>query len=313
MKSVLRIIAVLLMLACLLVLVPSGAIVAQAEILQYDLTAKKGVEIQADGYLSEWEYQDPSISVKIETGRIYDTNYMVAQVKLANATQIRSTMAGSYYSPSTASPITMAKRANAVFAINGDYFSSRNGVGFTARQGKEYRNRCNGTYDVMVIDDKGDLHILKAPTKEDMEAFKAELTAAGGSIVNGYTFGPGLVINGEKQTGFVDMDNAALKSAQRMCLAQVGPLEYLCIASEGPEDKGSVGLTLEQFAELVASFEGVQNAYNLDGGSSTTMVFQELDEKTGKRTHDKINSPNNPKRRHLNDIIYFVSAFQPDE
>lgn len=312
MKSILRLIAILLMLACLLVLVPSGAIVAQAEILEYDLTTKEVVAPQKDGYIEEWAYEDPSISVRIETGRIYDTNYMVARVKLANATQMRSTMAGNYYSPSTASPITMAKKANAVFAINGDYFSARNGVGYTARMGKEYRNRCNGTYDVMVIDNLGDLHILKAPTKEDMDAFKLELEAQGLSVINGYTFGPGLVINGERQTGFVNMDNAADKAAQRMCLAQVGPLEYLCIASEGPEDKGSVGLNLEQFSELVASFEGVQNAYNLDGGSSTTMVFQKLDTKTGKRAYDKVNSPNNPKRRHLNDIIYFVSAYQPE-
>lgn len=312
MKSILRLIAILLMLACLLVLVPSGAIVAQAEILEYDLTTKQVVAPQKDGFIEEWAYEDPSISVRIETGRIYDTNYMVARVKLANATQMRSTMAGNYYSPSTASPITMAKKANAVFAINGDYFSARNGVGYTARMGKEYRNRCNGTYDVMVIDNLGDLHILKAPTKEDMDAFKLELEAQGLSVINGYTFGPGLVINGERQTGFVNMDNAADKAAQRMCLAQVGPLEYLCIASEGPEDKGSVGLNLEQFSELVASFEGVQNAYNLDGGSSTTMVFQKLDTKTGKRAYDKVNSPNNPKRRHLNDIIYFVSAYQPE-
>ena len=312
MKSILRLIAILLMLACLLVLIPSGAIVAQAEILEYDLTTKQVVAPQKDGYIEEWAYEDPSISVRIETGRIYDTNYMVAYVKLANATQMRSTMAGNYYSPSTASPITMAKKANAVFAINGDYFSARNGVGYTARMGKEYRNRCNGTYDVMVIDNLGDLHILKAPTKADMDAFKLELEAQGRSVINGYTFGPGLVINGERQTGFVNMDNAADKAAQRMCLAQIGPLEYLCIASEGPEDKGSVGLNLEQFSELVASFEGVQNAYNLDGGSSTTMVFQKLDTKTGKRAYDKVNSPNNPKRRHLNDIIYFVSAYQPE-
>ena len=313
MKSILRLIAILLMLACLLVLVPSGAIVAQAEILEYDLTTKEVVAPQKDGYIEEWAYEDPSISVRIETGRIYDTNYMVARVKLANATQMRSTMAGNYYSPSTASPITMAKKANAVFAINGDYFSARNGVGYTARMGKEYRNRCNGTYDVMIIDNLGDLHILKAPTKEDMDAFKLELEAQGLSVINGYTFGPGLVINGERQTGFVNMDNAADRAAQRMCLAQVGPLEYLCIASEGPEDKGSVGLNLEQFSELVASFEGVQNAYNLDGGSSTTMVFQKLDPKTGKRAYDKVNSPNNPKRRHLNDIIYFASAWQPEK
>lgn len=313
MKTMLRIIAIVLMLACLLVLVPSGAIVAQAEIIEYDLKTKKGVEPQTQGYLSAWEYEDPSISVKIETGRIHETNYMVARVKLANGTQIRSAMAGSYYSPSTASAVTMARNAKAVFAINGDFFSSRNGKGYTARMGKEYRNKCNGEYDVLIIDDLGDLHILKEPKLADMDAFKAELAAQERTIINGYTFGPGLVINGEPQTGYVDNDNAALKSAQRMCLAQVGPLEYLCIAAEGPEDPGSVGMNLEQFTELVASFEGVQNAYNLDGGSSTTMVFRKLDEKTGKRAYDKINSPKNPKKRPLNDIIYFVSAYKPDK
>lgn len=303
MKHIIRVIVILLALACLLVLVPSSTIVASAEIIEYDLKDKKGVPLQKDGYdLENMTYEDPSITVKITIGRFEETNYMVAYVKVANATQVRSTMSGSYSTDDTIGGIAMAKATNAALAINGDFFSSRRNVGYTARMGREFKNKCNGTYDVMVIDDKGDLHIIKAPTKDDMIAFKEQLEADGGSIINGYTFGPGLVINGEKQTGFVDMDNAADRAAQRMCLAQIGPLEYLCISSEGPEDPGSTGLTLEQFAELVASFEGVINAYNLDGGSSSTMVFN----------RDKVNSPNNPKRRPLKDIIYFASAYQPD-
>lgn len=303
MKHIVRVIAILLALACLLVLIPSGTMVASAEIIEYELTDKKGVPLQADGYdLENMTYEDPSVTVRITTGRIYDTNYMVAYVKVANATQVRSTMSGSYSSDDTIGGIAMAKSTNAALAINGDFFSSRRNVGYTARMGREYKNKCDGTYDVMVIDDIGDLHIIKAPTKQDMEAFKAELEGNGRTIINGYTFGPGLVINGEKQTGFVNMDNAADRPAQRMCLAQIGPLEYLCISSEGPEDPGSTGLNLEQFSELVASFEGVINAYNLDGGSSSTMVFN----------RDKVNSPNNPKRRPLKDIIYFASAYQPD-
>ena len=309
MKHILRIVAILLMLACLLVLIPSGTIVAQAEIIEYELTDKKAVEPQASGYLSDWEYEDPSISVKIATGRIHETNYMYAYVKLANGTQIRSTMSGSYYSPSTIMGTSMARNVNAVFAINGDYFSARNGVGYVARMGKEYRNRCNGKYDVMVIDNLGDMHIAKLPKKTDMATFIDQLEAEGKSVVNGYTFGPGFVIDGVVQTDFMDkMEAGVIKAiaanrpAQRMCIAQIGPLEYLCICAEGPEDKGSTGMTLTQFAELVASFEGVQNAYNLDGGSSTTMVFKD----------DKVNSPNNPKRRPLNDIIYFCSAYKPE-
>ena len=36
-----------------------------------------------------------------------------------------------------------------------------------------------------------------------------------------------------------------------------------------------MGLNLEQFSQLVASFEGVINAYNLDGGSSTLMWYKD--------------------------------------
>ena len=312
MKHILRIVAILLMLCCLLVLIPSGTMVASAEIIEYDLKDKKGVPLQADGYdLENLTYEDPSISVKIEKGRFMETNYVVAYVKIAGPTQLRSTMSGSYHTDDTIMGTSMAKSTNAALAINGDYFSDtqRRNSGYVARMGKEYRNKCNGTYDVMVLDNLGDMHIIKAPTKEEMVAFKAQLEAEGKSIINGYTFGPGLIIDGERRLDLTaDMSAglikafAANRSAQRMCLGQLGPLEYICICSEGPEDPGSVGLTLDQFSELVGSFEGIQNAYNLDGGSSSTMVFN----------RDKINSPKNPKRRPLKDIIYFCRAYQPE-
>lgn len=295
MKRVLRFIAIVLILLSFLLLVPTGDFIAQAEIIEYSLNDKAGIKFSDEFYLSDWAYEDPSISVSIDKGRIYETNYLVAHVKIANATQLRSDMAQTYYSPSTLMGTSMAKKANAVLAINGDFFSARNGIGYVARRGKVYRTKCNGKYDVLIIDREGDLHILKNAVNADVEAYRDV-------VVDGYTFGPGLVIDGVAQSGYVDMDNAALKSAQRMCLAQVGPLEYLCIVSEGPEDPGSKGMNLEQFTELVASFEGVQNAYNLDGGSSATMVFK----------RDKINSPLNPKRRALCDIIYFASAYRPD-
>ena len=309
MKNALRTVLLVLLLLSLLLLVPSGAIVAEAEIIEIPIDAKEKdlFPPMQEGYLSDWEYEDPSISVKIEKGRIYNTNYVVAHVKIANASQIRSAMASSYSSQSTELGTTIARRVKSVLAINGDYFGARRNSGFVAKQGRVYRTKCDAPeaksglrYDVLIIDDKGDLHILPQATNADIEAFP-------GVIVNGFTFGPGLVIDGVRQTGFVNMDNGALIAAQRMCIAQIGELEYLCITSEGPEDQGSVGMTLEQFAELVASFEGVQNAYNLDGGSSSTMVF-----KKGSNTYDKINAPNNPKRRPLYDILYFSSAYRPD-
>ena len=307
MKNVLRAVLLALMLLCMLVLVPSGAIIAHAEIIDIPLDVKPAdlIEPLAEGYLSDWEYEDPSISVRIEKGRIYETNYMVAYVKIANASQLRTAMAGRYSDDGKEFGRTLAQRNKAVLAINGDYFIGHNNVGFVARQGKVLRTKCDNTeeksglrFDVLIIDDKGDLHILPQATNADIAAFP-------GAIINGFTFGPGLVIDGERQTGFVNMNNAADKAAMRMCIAQTGELEYLCICSEGPEDKGSVGMNLEQFTDLVASFEGVQNAYNLDGGISSTMAFKQ----NGK--YVRVNSPNNPKSRQLKDILFFSSAYLP--
>lgn len=302
MKYVGRVALILLLLLCIVLLVPSGAIVAYGEVVEIPLNAKKGMEPLKDGYLSDLEYEDPSISVKIEKGRMYETNYVAARVKIANASQLRTVMAAGYYSPSTLMGTTMAKRTNAVLAINGDFFSSRNGHGFVARQGKVYRTACDPMiYDILIIDENGDMHILEKPDNAAVKAFP-------GTPIQGFTFGPGLIVNGEVHRhdpasfNADTFDCAAGKAAQRMCLAQVGPLEYLCISSEGPEDPGSVGMTLDQFTDLVASFEGIQNAYNLDGGSSSTMVFN----------GDKINSPNNPKRRPLCDMIYFASAWDAE-
>ena len=299
MKYIWRIGLILLLLLSFLLLVPSGAIVAYGEVVELPLDAKQGMEPLEEGFLAEWQYEDPSISVKIEKGRLYETNYVVAHVKVANASQLRTVMASNYYSPSTLSGETMARRTNAVLAINGDYFSSRNGAGYVARQGKVYRTKCDkAQFDILIIDKQGDLHILQNATNEELKTWEND-------VVNGFTFGPGLIGNGEVKrytAADVTIDCAVEKSAQRMCLAQIGPLEYLCICSEGPEDPGSVGMTLDQFTDLVASFEGIQNAYNLDGGSSCHVVFD------GK----KINAPLNPKRRPLCDMIYFASAWEAE-
>ena len=307
MKNVLRVLLLVLCLLSILLLVPSGALVGQAEIIEISVNAKPGdmIAAQPECFLSDLEYQDPSISVRIEKGRYCETNYEAAYVKIANASQIRTAMVGRYGDLSVELGRTLAYTWKAVLAINGDNFHLRNNVGLVIRQGKNYRMKCDNPeensgqrFDVLLIDDKGDLHILPQATNADIDAFE-------GNIINGFAFGPGLVIDGVKQTGFVNMNNGALIPAMRMVIAQTGELEYLCLATEGPEDKGSVGLNMEQLAELVSSFEGVRNAYNLDGGTSSTLAFKQ----GGK--YVRVNSPNNPKSREIKDILYFSSAYLP--
>ena len=310
--KVIRWLAVALMLACILLLVPSGMYVGEAEIIEIPLDAQMGVAPNLKYLISANEYKDPSIHVTYERGEIHDTDYVVARIKIANATQLRTTMEGSFHSSSTSRATTQAKEHKAVFAINGDYLNDAYKTGYVVRQGKEYRRiikvhpDTKMYFDILIIDDAGDFHIFKECDEKTLNSYQ-------GKAINTFTFGPALVIDGKVQTGFLDMNNSALKGARRIALAQTGPLEYLCVASDGPEDtrsstnKKNKGLTMEEFAQLVGSFEGVQNAYNMDGGSSATMVFV-CENKYGKMEWGKLNYYTNT--RHVKDVIYFASAYQ---
>lgn len=314
--------AIVLMLLCLLVLVPTGSYAEEdvshvnGAIVPIALDAKKAPAPYDWGFLSDTEYADPSIHVTIGKGRMFDNEYMYARIKIADPSQIRTAMAGtSINSSAESAAVALAKRVQAVVAINGDFFNEGGKkLGYVVRQGKEYRKNCkaynpknsDSYFDVLIIDDQGDFHILQKASNADVNAFP-------GKIVNALTFGPGLVVDGVKQTDFVDMNNGIYKGgklvrARRMVLAQVGPLEYLIITSNGPEDPpDKKGLTMPELAELAASFEGVQNAYVLDGGTSGQLVFQQQGKKG--LEYVKINAVKNPKVRPLRDIVYFASAF----
>ena len=315
MKNVLKALVILLLLFCFLFLVPSATHVGWAEIIEIPMDAEtKLTKVpdsipfpQESGRISDTEYSDPSISVTFETGRMYDTNYMIARVKIANASQIRSMISGSYGNSSEVMCDRLAQRVHAVLAVNGDFFSKHRNVGVTIRQGRAWyvpksdRNLSyNGNiqFDVLLIDKAGDLHILKSAVMADLEPYQP----LADNIVNSFTFGPALVIDGVKQSDFPNTNNGPTKNTQRMAICQTGPLEYMCICCEGPDDPGSTGMTLEQFADLVASREGVLQAYNLDGGASSSMLF----------LGEKVNCPNRSARREIVDILYFASAYIPD-
>lgn len=309
MKRFLWLILILLFIGALLVLVPSGTL---AEVIELTETEDPKLGPTEDGYIYEdgnpdpVGYQDPTISVSITRGFYGVTSYVAARVKLSSAMQFRTCLSGRWGSSNTVAGTSLAKSMKAVFAVNGDYYTSKDGNGYVVRQGKQYRLACqNRRYDVLVIDYNGDMHILETPDNSEVEALTASLD---GGVYQAFTFGPGLIVDGVKRSGFTDASVGATVRAQRMCIAQVGPLEYLLIACSGPDDQkvdGSTGLLLDEFADLVGSFDGITNAYNLDGGSCSTMVFR-----TAGKAYDKINATRGSKTRYLVDIIYFASAWK---
>lgn len=293
MKNALRFLLLLALLAAVMFAVPSGALIGEAQaeggLPALALEAEKGGLPLESGYGADgMSYRDDTISVTVEETRAYDTTLLIARVKVSDPSQVRTAMAGRYGSDRQIPGAKLAKRVQAVFAVNGDYFNFTNS-GYVVRQGTLYRDHPAAGSDILLIDDKGDFYIVRDATSEKLAAFE-------GTVVNSFSFGPALVDGGQVlEPAFVD--NVAYdKPAQRMVVAQDGPLSYVCVAAEGPENPGSVGLTLPQMAEFMGTL-GVQTAYNLDGGSSSTMVL-------GDR---KINALSTGKVRAICDILYFAT------
>lgn len=306
-KTILRAVALVVMLALLALMVPTFTPLAVAEefteypvyepvtlpltdVPTIDYQADTSYAPHADAYLpDETGYLDDSLSIRIEEFRAYDTTCLAAWIQVASPTQLRTELNKPYPSKSTAKASVIAKRVNAVLAINGDYFVYHN-QGFIVRNGEVLREKFNEDYDTLIIDDKGDFTIIPSTTEEEIRAFT-------GNIVQAFTFGPGLVIDGVKTTEFPLKANTPNKETQRIAIAQMGPLSYLVVTTEGPENPGSTGLTLPEFAQVLYDL-GAQNAYNLDGGSSSSLILN----------NKKINSLSTGKIRAVGDILYFISA-----
>ncbi len=149
--------------------------------------------------------------------------------------------------------------------------------------------------DLLLIDEDGDFHIILA-NEHPEEMDKTQID--GKKVVNALCFGPALIKDGIRNPNLESAPTHCRPDEQheRMVLCQIGPLEYMVVAC------AHRGLTLPEMTDMIFSLEeNVQNAYNLDGGISTQMLF--LGRKINNTSGDS---------RPLVDIVYFASAYQPD-
>lgn len=309
-RIALRVLAVLAVFAFTVFLIPSSVPFAGAEeaIPEYEPVKLAATSVEPlemgeiapyaplkSGFLkNKGGYLDDTISVQIKTTRAYDTKVFLTYVQIADPTQLRTAPAQAntfnpdkYRSKKIVNADIIAKRCKAVLAINGDYFIDRK-EGCIVRNGVRLRSADFGVFDCLIIDTNGDFHILKTPTEAEFDAFEGE-------VMHSFSFGPGLVIDGEAQTDYnAGTMGGTSKKAQRQVICQMDKLSYLIVTTHGPEQSGSEGMSLKQLQAFLMEL-GVQQAYNLDGGSSTWLVLN----------NDKIN---HKSKRGIADIIYFATA-----
>jgi len=244
-------------------------------------------EVLTETGITDNTYTDENISITIDEYEVNGTQVYVADVTLSSAEYLKTAFAEDTYGRNvTAATSDIAADHTAILAINGDNYGSRES-GYVIRNGIVYRSESNGE-DVLCIYADGSMQII------DSDAYTAEELAAQG-VWQAFSFGPALVENGEIQVSSEDEVGKAKASNPRTAIGIIDECHYVLVVSDGRTDE-SEGLSLLELASFMQDL-GVTCAYNLDGGGSSTMVFQ----------GQVVNNPTSNgtiRERDVNDIIY---------
>lgn len=194
----------------------------------------------------------------------------MAKLKLYDPSTFRVVLAddepGGYETTSS-----MAKREGAILAINGGGFGKyisegrikTTMVGGTVVDSKVVKKfiKTNEEICFVGIDIMGNLVGTVPSTQKDIDKLKA---------VQGLSFIPKLIENHKK----VSIPTAWINTKHpRTVIGEYPNGDILLIIIDGRNDNWSEGVTLERVQEKLI-YLGVEEAYNLDGGGSTTLYYK---------------------------------------
>ena len=238
---------------------------------------------------TDTEYHDDQIDIVLTTMRVENTTVYVADVQLADISLLKTALAGNTYARNlTETTSVQAANAGAILAINGDYYGAQE-RGYVLRNGVLYRASAQSGTDALVNGADGNFRIIN-----EGETSADTLVREGAWQV--LTFGPALIKDGQVTVSSSDEVGRAMTSNPRTAIGQISEGHYLLVVSDG-RTKESTGLSLRQLAELMQSL-GAQIAYNLDGGGSSTMVFQ------GRVVNNPTTNGRSIRERSVSDIVY---------
>ena len=216
--------------------------------------------------ITDNSYFDGDVSIEISYMRTLDTDVYIADVSLSDPTRLRTALAGDAFGRNlTETTSAIAERNDAIFAVNGDYYGFRS-TGYVMRGGYLYRDVISKDpeQEDLVLYDDGSFKIIR-------EAYMTAQEIADTGATDIFSFGPGLVMDGEISVTRDDEVERAQVTNPRTAIGVISPLHYLFVVSDGRTDE-SIGLSLYELAELMKEL-GCTTAYNLDGGGSSTIWF----------------------------------------
>lgn len=246
-------------------------------------------DIVLENNQEEASYEDGNISITLTEYREEDTSIYVADIVLSSPEYLKTAFAQNSYGKNvTEKTSEIAEGVNAMLAINGDYYGAQE-KGYVLRNGTLYRSEAEEGQEDLVIYEDGSFEII---SEESVTA--EELLEQGAQEL--LSFGPALIENGTIAVTEEDEVGKAMASNPRTAIGIIDNLHYVFVVSDGRTEE-SEGLSLLELAEFMDGL-GVETAYNLDGGGSSTMYFN------GEVINTPTTDGRSVKKRSVSDIVY---------
>jgi exopolysaccharide biosynthesis protein len=196
--------------------------------------------------------------------------WYVATVSVTDARVVRAAFAEDTFGRNiTATPSAIGAAHGAVLTVNGDYYGFRS-TGIVLRNGVVYRDE--PARDALVMYTDGRVAIVDETTTSAQELLED-------GAWNVLSFGPAVVVDAAVPDGIEDVEidtNVGNHSIQgRQPRTAVGAKEngdLVLLVVDGRAEGYSRGVTLPELGELLRD-EDCVTGYNLDGGGSSTMIF----------------------------------------
>ena len=219
--------------------------------------------------ITENSYTSPNIAITMSTITIDDpspTVCYVADIYIAQIENFQTYWANgqlSYYGEENS--LSMAINSGAILSINGDYADNQRS-GFLVRNGEIYYDD-QTTYDICVLYYDGTMETF-SPSEYAVDDILAK------APYQVWKFGPELLDeNGQPKQSYNTSDAISWENP-RSGIGYYEPGHYCFITVDGRQNGYSRGLEIERFAKLFADL-GCTVAYNLDGGQSAVMTFDQ--------------------------------------
>ena len=265
-----------------------------------DLSGQFGAQF-ADKFTSgevvsdESSYQSRNVSIRIERRQVDQSVCFIADIYVRDVSCFRTGVALEYSEYNTTNRkncmqvLQMDELTDAIVAISGDNYVFRNGGVLAVRNGMEWKKKLPFTDDICVLLNDGSMEVFSTKSASVCRNYVEELYTRG--VYQVWCFGPRLLDdNGQPMEKF---NSSVSTENPRAAVGYYEPGHYCFVLVDGRQKDYSLGMSLSALSQLFYDL-GCKLAYNLDGGDTVAMTFNDA----------LVNHPEEEEPRAVSDILY---------